>query len=376
MSTPASSSPPRPLSPHPGAHRARSAATAVLALLLAPLLALLSPGAALAATQDLGVRLRSIEVGWSLQDMALAPDGTRAYVLTRESSLKAVDTTTETVVGTVALDFTPRAVAVTADGSHAYVVAHSPGRDDGPVAVIDTATLTVEFMVTVGGNPTSIAMSPDGTRAYVGCDQATYVIDTRSHRVTSRLSPHLVRNLSLSPDGSRLYTVHHMFDVVGVHDAGTGAPLGWARVDPMNYAVVPSPDAKTIYVASAVGVTAIDAESMQVTHRLTTSPTHHLAVSDDGTRLYASTWNDLVVFDTRTFTRVRSIRTPSPAGALTFLPGRDVAWAVDTGGSTVGVYGPVGGGDGVFDEDDDPGAENPGTAPTGSLGSLGGSLAG
>ena len=75
----------------------------------------------------------------------------------------------------------PRGIAITPDGSHAYVTNY--GSDN--VSVIDTATNTVVATVGVGSEPRGIAIMPDGSRAYVANVRSTNVsvIDTATNTV-------------------------------------------------------------------------------------------------------------------------------------------------------------------------------------------------
>ena len=74
-----------------------------------------------------------------------------------------IDTATNTVIATVPVGDYPVGVAVTPDGTRAYVT----NCDADTVSVIDTATNTVIATIPVGDRPGDVAVSPDGTRAYV-----------------------------------------------------------------------------------------------------------------------------------------------------------------------------------------------------------------
>ena len=61
---------------------------------------------------------------------------------------------------------TPAGIAITPDGTHAYVV----NNDSNSVSVIDTHTNTVVWRRTSrrGGFPDGVAITSDGKHAYVG----------------------------------------------------------------------------------------------------------------------------------------------------------------------------------------------------------------
>ena len=87
--------------------------------------------------------------------VAVVPNGTRAYVTTGNSSVSVIDTATNTLMATIPGFTSVGDVAITPDGRRAYVAqghAHS-------VAVIDTATNTVVATVPVGISPVRVAMN-------------------------------------------------------------------------------------------------------------------------------------------------------------------------------------------------------------------------
>jgi YVTN family beta-propeller protein len=88
---------------------------------------------------------------------------TRAYVANFGSNtVSVIDIATNTVVATIPVGVEPAGVAITPDGTRAYVTNFV-----GTVSVIDAATNTVVVTIPVGQVPIGIAITPDGTRAYV-----------------------------------------------------------------------------------------------------------------------------------------------------------------------------------------------------------------
>ena len=67
----------------------------------------------------------------------------------------------------------PVGVAITPDGSHAYITSEV----SDAVSVIDTATATVSATIAVGSIPAEVAITPDGSHAYVtNFDAGTVVV--------------------------------------------------------------------------------------------------------------------------------------------------------------------------------------------------------
>src|SRR6266481_7276147 len=124
----------------------------------------------------------TINLGASPTGVAVSPDGTRAYVTQNGSSVSVINTATNTVVTTLNGFNSPRSVAVSPDGTRAYVT--NPGVNT--VSVIDTATNTVVNLSGSGFNsPVGVVFSPDGTRAYVTnqIGGTVSVIDTATNTV-------------------------------------------------------------------------------------------------------------------------------------------------------------------------------------------------
>ncbi len=89
---------------------------------------------------------------------------TRAYVTNQlDNTVSVIDTATNTggVAGTGIPVCCPLGVAITPDGTRAYVT-----ENISEVSVIDTATNTVVASIPAA-NPQEVAITPDGTRAYV-----------------------------------------------------------------------------------------------------------------------------------------------------------------------------------------------------------------
>jgi YVTN family beta-propeller protein len=130
-----------------------------------------------------GVIERQINVGRGPHGIAISPDGSRAYVTnTFDGTVSVISTTTGTVTMTIDIGLGPTEIALTADGRWVYVV---DGFSNG-VAVIETATLTVATRVSVGNEPTGLALSADGAKAYVASRTGISELRSEARSLTVR----------------------------------------------------------------------------------------------------------------------------------------------------------------------------------------------
>ena len=182
--------------------------------------------------------VETIRVGDRPSGVAISSDGTRAYVANYGSSnVSVIDTATNAVIATIGVG-EPRAIAVSPDGTRAYVLPTA-----SQVSVIDTATNRVTATVALNGIGVEIAFSPDGTRAYVitgsrvsSALTSVTVIDTdpSSARYNSVLTTINVgenpSGIAVSPGGSEIYVTQSRSWAVSVIDAATNTITATIKV--------------------------------------------------------------------------------------------------------------------------------------------------
>jgi YVTN family beta-propeller protein len=187
--------------------------------------------------------LATIPVGMEPRWVAVTRDGSRAYVTLEEfrpdgivGALAVIDTGTNTVAATIALDHAS-GVVVAPDGHHAYVPIFDSSRGNGVVSVIDAGTETVVDSVAVsglGGGPKGVAITSDGRHVYVATD----------HEVAM-------------PEGQ---------GKVSVIDTGTKAVIASFRINPFPGAAAITPDGRSVYVLDTEGDPAvIDTATHEIT---------------------------------------------------------------------------------------------------------------
>lgn len=153
----------------------------------------------------------------------VGPDGQRVCVATSNTHggrLVVVDPEAARAIGSVTIGSPIRDVAVSADGSAAYVLAYDPRRG-GAVDIVDMTTSEIVAAAEIGGSPTQLTLSPDGTRAYIVHAEHVAVVCTVTHEIVDTLTvgarPSCV---ATSPDGSRLYVA----DYAGMVTAFSAVP--------------------------------------------------------------------------------------------------------------------------------------------------------
>ncbi len=236
----------------------------------------------------------------SNRGVGVSPDGTKVYVGPELSgAISAINGTTNTLITSFASsngavsDF-----AFNSDGSVVYATFDANGSD--LVYVIDTATNTVTESITVPVNPTGIAISPDGLTPYVShavTTNAITVIDTATNAVSGSIPATLQDGngaLEITPDGSRLYTVHQNNGDVVVIDVNT-SDVSTIPVATGPTGIALNPAGTTLYVSHSNGIPVeiIDTATAAIVGGFTGStaqgtPGAGIAVTSNNSRVYAA----------------------------------------------------------------------------------------
>ena len=264
----------------------------------------------------------TVNVGSQPNSVAITPDGTRAYVTNGGGDVWVINTSGNTVAAKVVVGGYPTGVAITPDGTRAYVTKTNANS----VAVIDTSSNTVTATMAVGTAPGGIAITPDGTRAYVANVGAgtgiISVIDTSSNTVTTTVDVGNVGpvGVAITPDGTRVYVLDG-FGNLSVIDTASNimtatVTLPGNEISPFGLAI--SPDGARAYVTrfAANSLAVIDTSSNQVIAMPSAGGfPSGVAVSPDGTRVYVTISPDATglgdgtvsVFDTSSNTMVATV---------------------------------------------------------------------
>jgi len=207
-------------------------------------------------------------VAHSVTDLAVSPDGKRVYAsrtAANGADVAILDTTTgnEDAIGIAATaGTTAECVRVSPDGYRLYVAANGPFAAE--LVVIDTQSNRVLNTVEIGAPIRDIALSPDGTTAYVGSCGPDFgavldVVEIGGTRAGAIASTYKIgeiagwlTQLALSRDGHRAYLVGD--HGVTVWSTATHDVIGSIVVGAQPSCVTESPDGSRLYIADYAGV--------------------------------------------------------------------------------------------------------------------------
>jgi YVTN family beta-propeller protein len=242
--------------------------------------------------------LRTYEnVGDGPHDVAFSPDGTLAFVLNLNSDdVRILRLSDGVTLATIAGVGDPHLMALNAGGTRLYVT--DRGTPDRLHELdVDPSSSTfgqVLRSLTLDHEPYDVALSPDGSLAYVSGRDGIAVIDLGLwvERRFIELRYRSLGEIALAPDGRQAYAPDRWRDALHVVDLITGQPLVELPVgeDPESVAV--SPDGRFVYVTTRDErrIAVVDAATLQVVRRLPSGDrtAEGLAVSPDGRRIYAT----------------------------------------------------------------------------------------
>ena len=252
----------------------------------------------------------TVPVGTGPEGVAVSPDGSRAYVTNINygglGTVSVIDTAINKVSATVPVGYkySPLGVAVTPDGTKAYVA----DRDINYVSVIDTGTKTITATVNVGKEPWEIAVSPDGKKVYVAnhLSNTISVIDTAINTVTATVNVGIgPRGVAVDPNGTKVFVTNGESNNVSVIDTATNTVNASMPVGRYPLGIAVSPDGKKVYVTNNYDnyVSVIDTATNTVTAKVNIgSNPIGVSVTPDGTKVYVtnSNSNSVSVIDTAT----------------------------------------------------------------------------
>jgi YVTN family beta-propeller protein len=220
-------------------------------------------------------------------DVAIAPDGSTAYVAGTFDELVRIDVATNTEEPPIPATGEPGAIAIAPNGAHAYTA----NRFEESVAVFDLEAGTEVGAIPVGQRPAGIAVTPDGSRAYVANseDGTVSVIDLASESVIDTI---VVGNgpegIAATPDGKQIFVVNVGDETVSRIDVATNAVTATIPIPVSGEEIAISPDGTHAYVLSETeGVAPIDLSTAMSGAAVPLAGfAEDIAILPDGSRAY------------------------------------------------------------------------------------------
>jgi len=238
--------------------------------------------------------------------------GTKARVIQTNAAgdnVHVIDPATNTVVGIIKDIEVPHGVTVAPDGSRIYITDEALSTVD----VVDARTLGIITRIKLSGHPNNLSVTPDGRKVYAGIARApgaVDVIDTTALRnVKSVPVDGAVHNVYVTPDGKYAVSGSVGSGVISVIDTSTDT-VTWSLkessgVRPMIFTSRPdgSTDKLLVQLSNYHGIVEIDFASHKEVRRVPLpdiagrqretdgiqgSPSHGLAITNDGKTLWAT----------------------------------------------------------------------------------------
>jgi YVTN family beta-propeller protein len=271
--------------------------------------------------------------------IAITSDGSRAYVSNLSVSqgfgngtVSIISTTSRATLATLTVGGEPTGIAVTPDGRTAYVA----NADDDTVSVIDASTLTIASTISVGVQPEGLVVSPDGLLLYVATYKNVYVVSTSTNAVLKTIAiSDYANGIAISHDGQRLYVANINSNVVSgrgnisVVSTATGTVTASIPVGVYPNGVAVSPDGARVYVANSsdgtISVIDTAANAVISTVQVGAFPIG-VSVTPDNRRVYVANSSDgtVSVIDTTTNGVAATISGLSGAAAFGNFIGPDL----------------------------------------------------
>src|SRR5690349_21232946 len=224
-------------------------------------------------------------------------------------NVHVIDPATNRVVGVIDGIEVPHGVTLAPDGTRIYITNESLSTLD----VVDSARLTVVSRVKLSGHPNNLSVTPDGRKVYVGIARApgaVDVIDTVAMaNVQSIAVDGAVHNVYVTPDGRNAVSGSVATGVITAIDTATDT-IAWtlkesSGVRPMIFTTKAdgTTDKLLVQLSNYHGIVEIDFASHQEVRRVPLpeipgrqresdgiqgSPSHGLAISNDGRTLWAT----------------------------------------------------------------------------------------
>lgn len=162
-------------------------------------------------TTNPATTLTTIPVGMAPFPVAITPDGSKAFVGNLgDASISVLDIQTNQVIATISVSAALNTLAIAPNGATLY----APDASSSRIIRMNTSNYTLESDIILDYNPIGIAITPDGTEAYVtnpfvssGNTFTVTAINLLTHTKVANIllpgQPHTA--IAIAPDGKTVY---------------------------------------------------------------------------------------------------------------------------------------------------------------------------
>ncbi len=201
----------------------------------------------------------------------------------------------------------PLAMVESADGRH--VIVSSNGYAKPVLTVVDATNLYVRSELTVDHAWLGLAWAPGGTRLYTsgGGDNSVREYEFLAGRLTPERTFVLTRpnhesfvgGISITPDGTRLFAVYVLGELLSAVDLRSGHVVATVGLPAEAYTSLLSSDGRTLYVSLWGGARVLEFDARSLEPRGEIKVGEHpnaMALSRDGARLFVACANTNAVW--------------------------------------------------------------------------------
>ena len=261
-----------------------------------------------------GKVLVTLPVGAKPWKMAVSPNHKVAYVTESGSgTLALLNLTTDKVAGRITVGKTPTFVLLNRPGSVAYVA----NAGSNTISVVKTASKHVVATIPTDVEPYALALSPDGKKLYVAnchypndTQSSVQVIQTSSNKVTATVTGfNCAEGIAVTSRVAYVTNNNNGAKSIGMIDTATNTLTGNIPVNEGPQCLALNHARTTLYSTSNDGVFVINTHTNTVARTIATGPVDCLALSPNGSTLYATSANRnlLLVINAGTGAVIRKI---------------------------------------------------------------------
>jgi YVTN family beta-propeller protein len=264
-------------------------------------------------------QVAEIKVGGKPAGIALSPDGTRAYVAAPDSrEVVAVDTAKRTVVLRAAIGQGPLGIAVNPKSGVVYVADWYEHR----LYALDPASLAIVGSVATGQSPSGVAVTADGNRILTADRDSNQVslIDAATLKVTGTIATgERPFGVTIDDEAGRAYTANVASNSITVLDLKTSSRFADVPVGLRPYAVARAGGRLFVTNQHAESVSVVDAGSLEPvkTIRVGSFP-EGIEADASGTAVYVACWDANTLEKIEVATLAVTARVPVGEGPRAF----------------------------------------------------------